>query len=58
MAIRCEYLRHAAAQIAHKITRSRSIQVELEKVDGFRETLKARCRNLKGMLASHINARQ
>ncbi len=35
----CEYLRHAAAaQIAYKITRSRSIQVELGKVEGFRET--------------------
>ncbi len=47
--IRCrEKLRHtAAAQIAYKITRSRSIQVELGKVEGFRETLKVRCRNLK-----------
>ncbi len=54
MAIRCrEYLRHtAAAQIAYKITRSRSIQVELEKVEDLRETLKAHCRNLKWMLAS------
>ncbi len=58
MAIRyCEYLRHtAAAQIAYKITRSRSTQVALGKVEGFRETLKARWKNLKWMLASYINA--
>ncbi len=32
----CEYLRHtAAAQIAYKITHSRSIQVELGKVEGL-----------------------
>ncbi len=60
MAIRCcEYLRHtAAAQIAYKIIPSRSTQVELGKVEGFRETLKARCKNLKWMLASHMNSRQ
>ncbi len=33
----CEYLRHiSAAQIAYKITHSRTIQVELGKVEGFR----------------------
>jgi len=39
MVIQCrEYLRcTAAAQIAYKITRSRYIQVELGKVEGFRE---------------------
>ncbi len=33
--------------IARKITRSRSIQLELGKVEGFRDSLEARCRNLK-----------
>jgi len=43
-----EYLRHTvAAQTAYKITRSRSAQVELGKVEGFRETLKAHCKNFK-----------
>ncbi len=43
----CEYLRHtAAAQIAYKITRSRSIQVEQGKVECFRGTLKAHCKML------------
>ncbi len=39
-------IRHTA-QIAYKISRSRPIQVELGKVGGFRETLNARCKNLK-----------
>ncbi len=49
--IRCfEYLRHtAAAQTAYIITYSRSIQVELGKVEGFRVT-----EMLKWMLTSHI----
>ncbi len=37
-----EYLRHTAAtQIAHKLTRSGSVQVELGKVEGFRVSLKS-----------------
>ncbi len=43
----CEYLRHTVvAQIAYIITRGRSIQVELGKVEGFRGTLKACCEML------------
>ncbi len=54
-----EYLRHtAAAQIASKITRSRSIQVELGKVEGFRGTLEVCCKMLKWMLTSHLNVKQ
>ncbi len=52
----CEYLRHtAAAQIAYKITHSRSIQVELGKVEGFRGTLRQHCTLLNWMLTSHLN---
>ncbi len=40
----CEYLRHtAAAKITYIITCSRSIQVELGKVKGFKGSLKVRC---------------
>ncbi len=58
MVIQChEYLRHtAAAQIAYKITCSRSLQVEYEEGGGFQKNknLKKSCKNLKCMLASHI----
>ncbi len=39
-----------ATCVTYKIIHSRSIQVELGKVEGFRETLKARCKMLKWML--------
>ncbi len=54
----CEYLRHAAAaQIAYKITCSRSIQVELGKVEGFQWNSESAPQNDLVNLTIHLNVK-